>query len=266
MNSIVFPMKVLAVKLEYRRQKLEKMRHGFFKSVNGKEYIFITRDPSVPNASSRHPRRISVSSNLGKQMCEEINSYQKIKAEYNDLYNVWRSIYRIAPPKVKFPIVQYSDPHGMNNEYYKACKENLGKYTPDNPTVCEHGELKSKNEQFGLDLLKDLGIPFKYEPEISLKEIDETINPDCIVNFFEIDRCSYLEIFGMNDKIEYTVKTCNKIYGFSKEKYRPGREVIYVFMYDKYNFDKEYFVSQVLAAFDTMIPDDALIWEPAEDT
>ena len=70
----------------------------------------------------------------------------------------------------------------------------------------------------------------------------------------------------MNDKIEYTVKTWNKIYGFSKEKYRPGREVIYVFMYDKYNFDKEYFVSQVLAAFDTMIPDDALIWEPAEDT
>ena len=65
----------------------------------------------------------------------------------------------------------------------------------------------------------------------------------------------------MNDKIEYFVKTCNKIYGFSKENYRPGREVIYVFMYDKYNFDKEYFVSQVLSAYNDMIPDSALIWE-----
>ena len=266
MNSIVFPMKVLAVKLEYRRQKLERMVQGHTIIRNGKLRLVITRDPSIPKISARHQRVISPDTKLGKYYSDLINEYQVLKSEYDALLILWNSMYCISPPKVKFPIVQYSDPHGMNNEYYKACKENLGKYTPDNPTVCEHGELKSKNEQFGLDLLKDLGIPFKYEPEIYLKEIDETINPDCIVNFFEIDRCSYLEIFGMNDKIEYTVKTCNKIYGFSKEKYRPGREVIYVFMYDKYNFDKEYFVSQVLAAFDTMIPDDALIWEPAEDT
>ena len=52
-----------------------------------------------------------------------------------------------------------------------------------------------------------------------------------------------------------------KITGFSKELYRPGKEVIYVFVYDKQNFDRDYFVSQVLTAFNDMIPDDALIWE-----
>ena len=264
MNKIEFPMKVLAVKLEYRRLKLEKMRHGFFKNISGKEFIVITRDPSMPNASSRHPRRISVTSKVGKQLYEEINNYQKLNAEYAELYNEWNSRYRFAPPKVKFPIVQYSDPHRMNNEYYIARPDKLGKYTPDNPTTSEHGDLKSKNELMGLDLLKDIGIPFKYETELYLEEIDETINPDGLVNFYEIDRCAYLEIFGMSDKIDYFARTSNKIYGFSKENYRPGREVIYVFVYDKYNFDKDYFVSQVLSAFNDMIPDKALVWETDE--
>ena len=35
MNKIYYPIKVHAVKLEYRRQKLEKMMHGYMKNVNG---------------------------------------------------------------------------------------------------------------------------------------------------------------------------------------------------------------------------------------
>ncbi len=39
------------------------------------------------------------------------------------------------------------------------------------------------------------------------------------------------------------------------------REVIYVFLYDKKHFDEEYFVNQVLTAFNRMIPNSALIWD-----
>ena len=131
---------------------------------------------------------------------------------------------------------------------------------PDNPTVSEHGKLKSKNEQMAADLLKRMDIPFKYETSIYLKEIEENINPDYLLNFYEIDRCSYLEILGMSDKIDYSVSTATKIFGFSKQKYRPGREVIYIVLYDKYNFDEDYFINQVLTAYDSMIPDSDLIW------
>jgi hypothetical protein len=116
----------------------------------------------------------------------------------------------------------------------------------------------------GADLLKFMGIPFKYETEIYLEGIDETINPDCLVNFYEIDRCAYLEILGMNDKVGYSMKTVTKMNGFSLGKYRPGREVIYVLLYDKANFDRDYFVSQVMTAFNDMIPDDALVWESCQ--
>ena len=183
-----------------------------------------------------------------------------IKKEFDYLLTRWNSTYCFAPPRVKFPIKQFHDPHLMNNEYYNSKEDNLGKYVPDNPTISEYGEFKSKNELMAATALNQMGIPFKYETELYIEETDEKINPDFLINFFEIDRCSYLEVLGMNDKGDYAVRTSAKINSYSRGEYRPGREVIYVLMYDKYNFDEVYFIQQVLSAFDSMIPDSALEW------
>ena len=265
MNRITYPMKVHAVKLEYRRLLLKAMPHGYFRIIKGIKNVVISFDPENSKCTPNHPRTLRVSSKLGKKYSEIIINYQKIKSEYEDLLNSWHSTYSFAPPRVRFPIKQFYDPHGMNNSFFNNQPACLGKYVPDNPTVSDHGTLKSKNEQFGADLLKLMGIPFKYETEVYLASIEDTINPDYLVNFYEIDRCAYVELLGMNDKIYYSIRASTKITGFSKEKYRPGREVIYVHVYDKNNFDEDYFVSQVLTAFNDMIPDDALIWHPESE-
>ena len=261
MNKIYFPIKVHAVKLEYRRQKLEKMMHGLLKEIKGKQYVIITHDPDNPKINSRHRRIVKASTKLGSKLSESISAYHKIKAEYDSLLTDWNALYRINPPKVKFPVKQFYDPHLMNNSFFERQTDRCGKYTPDKPTISDHGVLKSKNEQMGADLLKQMDIPFKYETEVYIVNAEETYNPDYLVNFYEIDRCAYLEILGMNDKLGYTAKTITKLNGFSQDGYRPGREIIYVLLYDKSNFDEDYFVSQVLSAFNDMIPDSALIWD-----
>lgn len=260
MDKIFLPIKVHAVKLEYLRLKLEKMPHGYFCSRRGRRAVAITYDPANPKCSSRSSRVYYTSTKRGKIYSEVINNYLNIKSEYDYLLSGWNSTYGIAPPRVKFPIKQYHDPHHMNNAYYEAQKEKQGKYVPDNPTVSEFGEFKSKNELMAATALKQMDIPFKYETELYIEETDEKINPDFLINFFEIDRCSYLEVLGMNDKGDYAVRTSAKINSYSRGEYRPGREVIYVLMYDKYNFDEVYFIQQVLSAFDSMIPDSALEW------
>ena len=259
-DKIFLPIKVHAVKLEYLRLKLEKMPHGYFCSRRGRRAVAITYDPANPKCSSRSSRVYYTSTKRGKIYSEVINNYLNIKSEYDYLLSGWNSTYGIAPPRVKFPIKQYHDPHHMNNAYYEAQKEKQGKYVPDNPTVSEFGEFKSKNELMAATALKQMDIPFKYETELYIEETDEKINPDFLINFFEIDRCSYLEVLGMNDKGDYAVRTSAKINSYSRGEYRPGREVIYVLMYDKYNFDEVYFIQQVLSAFDSMIPDSALEW------
>lgn len=240
---------------------MEKMVKGYFREIKGKTYVVITKDPNISKINTRHQRKIRTSTKLGLELSDKVNEYQRIKKEYDDLLTSWNSLYSFAPPRVKFPIVQFSDPHSMNNAYFNDKQDRLGSYKSDNPTVSEHGDLKSKNELMGADILKQLGIPFKYETRLYLEAIEDTINPDCLLNFYEIDRCAYLEILGMNDKFDYFVKTAKKIYGYSRDLYRPGREIIYIILYDKSNFDKDYFISQILSAFNNMIPDSALVWE-----
>lgn len=264
MNEIILPMKVHAVKLEYRRQLLEKMPHGYYRTINRSKNVVITFDPANPKYNKQHPRTLIVTSKLGRKYSEAINKYLNIKAEYDHLLQEWNLRYSLTPPRVHFPINQFYDPHYMNNDYFNNQNDCTGSYTPENPTVSDHGELKSKNEQFGADILKRLDIPFKYETSIYLDAIEDTINPDYLINFYEIDRCAYLEILGMSDKVKYSYNTTNKLYGFSKQKYRPGREVIYIVLYDKQNFDEDYFASEVLSAYNNMIPDSALIWDVNE--
>ena len=261
MNNIYWPMKVHAVKLEYRRLALENIPHGYFRIKNGRKYVYVTYDPLNPKLDPSHPYRLLVNSKRGNKFSAAVAEFLQLRKEYDLLLNEWNSRYEIPPPRVIFPIKQFSDPHKMNNDFYEKQQSCCGEYISQNPTISDHGVLKSKNEQIGADLLKAMGIPFKYEPKVAFVNTEDVINPDYLINFFEIDRCSYLEILGMNDRYDYSVKTATKINSFSKDQYRPGREVIYVLLYDKANFDEDYFVSQVLTAFDTMIPDNAIVWK-----
>ena len=118
MNDIVYPMKVHAVKLEYRRLLLEKIPHGYFKMKNGRQYVIVTFDPEKPKYNSRHPRILLSTTELGVEYTNKIISYQEIKNEYDGLLINWYANYSFAPPRVTFPIKQFYDPHCMNNAFY----------------------------------------------------------------------------------------------------------------------------------------------------
>ena len=226
MDRIILPMKVHAVKLDYRRRLLETMVHGYFGVRRGYDVVIITHDPDNEKCTPKNPFIHRVSSKRGKEYSESVNNYLALKSEYDALLIDWNKLYKIAPPKVSFPIKQFYDPHCMNHDYYDKQKDNLGKYTPDNPTVSEFGVFKSKNELMSAQALNRLGIPFKYETELYIQETEETINPDFLIDFYEIDRCAYLDVLGMNDKFSYAVTTSTRINSYSKGRFRPGREVI----------------------------------------
>ena len=120
--------------------------------------------------------------------------------------------------------------------------------------------LKSKNEQFGKNVFEKYKIPYKYETALTVNNPSGYV-PDYLLSFYEIDRCIYAEICGMSDDYEYSAGTAKKINFYSVNRYRPGREIVYAFMYDKYNFDENYFVAVVLGAYEAMIPEDALDWK-----
>ena len=251
------PLKVHAVKIKYRERLLRNIPHGKFSTYRGKRSILVTYIPGNPDVSVRSPKRYVLTGKLGKLYTPQIEQYLNIKAEYDRLLAEWRATYSFEPPEVKFPIVQTYDPHGMNNEYYEQAVANQSDMPNKHPVYSGDDVFKSKNEQFGKDVLCSLGIPYKYE---TLLGDENAKNPDFLLSFFEIDRCIYAEICGMTDDYEYSTKLARKINFYSTHNYRHEREVIYCFMHDKYNFDEECFAAMVLSAFDMLIPDSALDW------
>lgn len=257
---MLLPMKVHAVKIRYRERVLRQLPHGRFGEYRGKRHVFITYLPDKAEVSTRFPKRFSLTSKQGKVYAQQIEQYIKIKAEYDRLLADWRTTYVFEPPEVRFPIVQTYDPHCMNNKFFERAHENTNDIQVKHPVYSGDNVLKSKNEQFGKGILQNLSIPFKYEADLDI-ENPEGITPDYLLSFFEIDRCIYAEICGMSDKYDYSVRLAHKINFYSNNYYRQGREIIYCYMYDKYNFDEENFAMQVLGAYNTLIPDSAIDWD-----
>ena len=254
------PMKVHAVKIRYREQLLRKMVHGRFGMNKGRQCVYITYTPRDKKLTRRTQKRYFVDSTRGKEYTLQIQKYLAVKAEYDRLLLDWRTTYAFEPPMIKFPINNTYDPHHMDNRFFNDAVDNSNDMKNDSPVYSGDDVLKSKNEQFGRDLLRSMGIPYKYEAALDAQNSEGYV-PDFLLSFYEIDRCIYAELFGMTDKYEYSNRTTSKLSFYSRNHYRPGREIIYAFMYDKYNFDEEYFASMVLSAFDNLIPDSALDWE-----
>ena len=254
------PIKTHAEKIRYREHLLRQMVHGFFGTHRGYRCVYITYDPADDSITPKNPKRYRVESKQGILFTPLIERFLLQKAEYEQLLADWRSTYVFEPPMVRFPLVSTYDPHHMNNRFFEEACSNSNNMPVEHPVYSGDDILKSKNEQMAKSLFQTLGIPFKYEAALDINNPDGYV-PDYLLSLFEIDRCIYAEICGMTDKYEYSRTTAQKINFYSSNHYRPGREIIYCFMYDKYNFDEEYFVAQILGAFETLIPDSALDWE-----
>ena len=253
------PMKVHAVKIRYREQLLKKMPHGKFIEYRGKRHVIVYYVPGDPSVTKQTAKRYSLTSKHGKVYTPKIEKFIKIKAEYDRLLVDWRETYAVEPPMVRFPIIQTYDPHHMNNKFFENAQENTNIIPAKNPVYSEEYVLKSKNEQFGKDVLKRFKIPFKYEPNLDINCPEDYV-PDFLLSFYEIDRCVYAEICGRTDDADYSSKLARKTCFYAQNHYRQGREIILCFMYDKSNFDEDNFTELVLGAYDTLIPDSALDW------
>lgn len=254
------PLKVHAVKIRYRELLLREMVHGRFGMYKGKRCVYLTYIPDDSSVSILNRKRYVLNSENGRKYSPQIERYLLIKAEYDRLLSDWRSTYAFEPPAIKFPVVPTYDPHHMDNRFFDDAEDNTNPIPADHPVYSGDCVLKSKNEQIGKGILERLGIPYKYEVGLEVENPDGYV-PDFLLSFYEIDRCAYAEICGMSDKYDYSRTVAQKINFYSRNNYRPGREVIYSFMYDKYNFDEEYFTAQVLGAYDSLIPDSSLDWE-----
>ncbi|MCR5383407.1 MAG: hypothetical protein K6E72_02030 [Saccharofermentans sp.] len=92
----------------------------------------------------------------------------------------------------------------MNKEYFDSLKNDANTKYPKPSNYPFNGiYYRSAAEREIAIFYTEMGIQFKYEPEIMLKGLIKPVYPDFVPYFREIDACKIHEHFGMKDYSDY---------------------------------------------------------------
>ena len=81
-------------------------------------------------------------------------------------------------------------------------------------------------------IMDDYGIPYKYEPEITVYD-GRNRYPDFVIYLPWLDLIILVEIFGLCDKDNYINSVRDRIYDYMKSGWQPGRSMMMLYHYDQ---------------------------------
>ncbi len=100
---------------------------------------------------------------------------------------------------------------------------------PGNTILTERGDLvRSKSEKIIADKLYSMGIPYKYECPLKLKN-NIIFYPDFTILNSNTKEELYLEHFGMMDKLDYCQNAISKIEKYEKNEIYLGKKLLVTF-------------------------------------
>jgi len=100
----------------------------------------------------------------------------------------------------------------------------------------------------------EMGIPFKYEPAMLIKDIPTFSFPDFVLYIPELDNCKIHEHFGMKDSASYLKITKNKYFNYTNAGLVPELDIIFTHDVEAIPFDIRYVAAKLnTAIYGTMI-------------
>ena len=199
----------------------------------------------------------------------EGDKYYKIKLERDQLENelkiyeiIWNSSYRGAPPSICKPqqiIRSFYGANGeqivMNKAFFDSLKNDSNtKYKKYKNNFFNGIYYRSAAERDIAIFYTEMGIPFKYEPEIMLPGLNRPINPDFVIYIKELDNCKFHEHLGMKDSADYLRDVKIKYGNYSSVGLIPDQDILFTHEIDEVPFDIRYLAVKLNSAiFGTII-------------
>lgn len=144
--------------------------------------------------------------------------YLKIMAERDelqrllDVYNaIWNYFYKTPPPKYDPPRITRvlktgsDDKSILNKQFFDSLKNDANESYPKPMLYPFNGiQYRSAAEKEIAKFYTDMGIPFKYEPEVKLIGMNKPQYPDFVLYIPELDTCKFHEHYGLMNLKNYT--------------------------------------------------------------
>lgn len=231
------PREYLALKINFLRQQLEKM-----------PVIILHKYSSDDCNSDRvvlNNHRYSSSSDKGKYYIKVKEAREKLEDELRVYEAMWNMYFKGDLPEECVPVkanrvlyVDTNSPVIMNKAYFDSLKmcENPKYPRPDNH-IFRGVHYRSAAEKEIAIFYTEMGIPFVYEPDVMIKGLVKTINPDFVLYIKELDTCKFHEHFGMRDYSDYLSNTKQKFSNFANAGLVQDIDVLFTYGMDDTWFD-----------------------------
>ena len=242
------PQEYLALKINYCRQRLGELPKATLQT-------HMIRGVAVQKITlGNHKYRTDSPS--GKKYLQLMHKREEIERELQFYEAVWNAKYRDQPFAECVPhaanrtfFIDTGKQVILNKEYFDSLKNDADTKHPK-PLDFEFNGInyRSAAEREIAIFYTEMGIPFKYEPEVTIKGVNGFIYPDFVPYFEEIDNCKFHEHFGVKNSANYLRITGIKYTNFTNAGLVPELDILFTHDVEGMPFDIRYLSAKLNAA------------------
>lgn len=232
------PKEYLALKINYLKDKLsslpvvrisERRRYG-----------------SIEQRCICDKHNYSLNSKNGKRLFEIAERRKELELLLSKYENEWKCYFQGSTPEDIIPknIIRTLNPNNpylssvMDSEFFDSLKNDANPNYREFKKYPYNGILyRSRAEAEIARFYTELGIPFKYEPEIYLDGMAKPYYPDFVLLIKEINCCKIHEHLGMLNSSDYLRDNKIKITNYMNAGLIPGYDVFFTYQIEDLIFN-----------------------------
>ena len=247
MNNYI-PKEYLALKINYCRKQLNELPvvslQKYFPSNANKKRVVVNN------------HKYSSATDIGKKYIEIMNLRTQLERELRVYESIWDANFIGEPLADCEPIkanriiyVDTNKPVIMNKEYFDSLKNDADdSYAKPENYKFNGIKYRSAAEKEIAIFYTEMGIPFKYEPEVFIKGLVKPIHPDFVLYLRELDTCKIHEHFGMREYADYIRNSKTKFNNFLNAGLVQDLDVLFTHSTDNTFFDPRHFSAKLNGA------------------
>ncbi len=248
------PREYLALRINYCKQQLNEL-------PDVKMHVHIV-DGIIRKRLIVGKHKYLLETSLGQKYYKIKLIRDSIESDLKIYEEIWNRNFNGCPPEEFAPqkVIRtlYTNTGGpvvMNREFFDRLENDANrKYAKYKSNLFNGVYYRSAAERDIAIFYTGMGIPFKYEPEISIAGLAKPINPDFVLYIKELDNCKFHEHLGMKDFADYLRETKVKYGNYTGAGLVPDQDIIFTHDIEEVPFDIKYLNAKLNSAiYGTMI-------------
>ena len=242
------PREYLSLKINYCRQRLEQLP-----KLTLTEHNISGVSRSIIKSNNH---KFCIDTPVGKQYYELYKEREELENQLQIYEAIWRINFKgdplpeCMPCKVNRYLSLYPNRQmEMNKSFFESLEnDDNKKYQKYKSNFFNGIYYRSANERDIAIFYTEMGIPFKYEPSITIAGIPKPINPDFALYIKELDSCKFHEHLGMKEYSDYLRDTKVKYSNYLGAGLIPDLDIIFTQDKDGVPFDIRYLSAKLNSA------------------